>query len=111
MAVGIDADLFTMKVNHGGAIVVVDGVATYKDGEIEYFDFYKGDFMSMLELNDFAERLRYDQKGEFFYNVQGNGTLSSFEKLDNDMDVFGMVSDGLRYREVEKLGNGLHICC
>ena len=38
LAVGIDADLFTMKVNHGGAIVVVDGVATYKDGEIEYFD-------------------------------------------------------------------------
>ena len=25
--------------NHRGAIVVVDGIATYKDGEIEYFDF------------------------------------------------------------------------
>ena len=57
--------------------------------------------MSLLELNDFAERLGYDQKVEFFYQVQGSITTGSFEQLENDMDVFGMVSDDLRNREVE----------
>ena len=37
--------------------------------------------MSLLELNDFVERLRYDQKVEFCYKVQGSRTLGSFEKL------------------------------
>ena len=69
--------------------------------KIEYFDFCRCDFMSLLELNDFAERLGYGQKVEIFYKVQGSGTLGSFEMLENDMDVFRMVSDGLRYRDVE----------
>ena len=47
--------------------------------------------MSLLELNDFAERLGYDQKVELFYKFQGSKTVGSFEKLENDMDVFGMV--------------------
>ena len=57
--------------------------------------------MSLLELTDFVERLSSDQKVKFFYKVQGSGTLGSFEMLENDMDVFRMVSDGLRYRDVE----------
>ena len=55
----------------------------------------------MLELKDFAERLGYDQYVDFFYKIQGSRTLGSFAKLENDMDVFGLVLDGLRYIEVE----------
>ena len=84
----MDDDLFTMKVRHGGYIQVQDGVARYVN---DYFDFCTGDFMSMIELQDFAERLGYEEKMFFWYKVEGDGSVGSFEKLDNDIDVFGMV--------------------
>ena len=89
----MDPDLFTMKVYHGGEIYVVDNAAKYQHGEVEYFDFCGKDFVSLIELQDFAERLGYEKNVSFYYKVNGSGSIGSFELLDNDMDVFGMVSE------------------
>ena len=45
----MDDDLFTMKVKHGGYILVEDGVARYVNGEVDYFDFIISSIKSLAK--------------------------------------------------------------
>ena len=46
-------------------MLVEDGVARYENGEVDYFDLCRGDFMSLIELKDFAESSGYEQNVYF----------------------------------------------
>ena len=48
------SDFFTMKVNHGGQFVEQNGRIEYDGGQINYFDYCLADYMSLLELDDYA---------------------------------------------------------
>ena len=51
---------FTLKVNHGGQLAEQNGVIEYVGGQVEYFVYCQNDYMSLLELEDFADRLGYE---------------------------------------------------
>ena len=70
--------MFTMKVRHGGQIVEVNGKQEYEGGMVDYFDKCDVDCISMLELEDFAERLGYEGNAIFTYRVVGVSFLGSF---------------------------------
>ena len=85
--------MFTMKVRHGGQIVEVNGKQEYEGGVVDYFDKCDVDDMSMLEIEDFAERLGYEGNFIFIYRVVGVSFVGYFKSLEDDMDVLAMVAD------------------
>ena len=63
-----ETSLFTLKFNHGGQFENVgNGNLHYVNGHVVYFDHCDIDYMSMLELEDFAERLGYEEHVSFHY--------------------------------------------
>ena len=90
-----------MKVNHGGHFYEDNGKLKYVNGEVEYFDFCQVDYMSLIELDDFAGRLGYEGKVEYCYKLGIADGIGSLKHLDDDMDVLGMVTEVGKDRIVE----------
>ena len=69
----------------------------YVNGHVDYFDHCDIDYMSMLELEDFVERLGYEENVSFRYRV----SAANVRVLEDDMDVMSLLSMVEKDRVVE----------
>ena len=74
-----------------------NGNLQYVNGHVDYFDHCDIDHMSMLELEDFAERLGYKEHISFHYRV----SAANVRVLEDDMDVMSLFSMVEKDRVVE----------
>ena len=90
--------LFTLKFNYGGQFEDIgNGNLQYVNCHVDYFDHCDIDHMSMLELEDFAERLGYKEHVSFHYRV----SAANVRVLEDDMDVMSLFSMVEKDRVVE----------
>ena len=95
-----ETSLFTINVNHGGQFEEVgNGNLQYVNGHVEYFDQCDVDYISMMELEDFVERLRYEENVTLHYRV----SAINVRVLEDDMDVMALMSIAGRSTVVEIL--------
>ena len=76
-----------------------NGNLQYVNGQVEYFDQCDVDYISMMELEDFVERLRYEENVTLHYRV----SAINVRVLEDDMDVMALMSIAGRSTVVEIL--------
>ncbi|KAH7848133.1 hypothetical protein Vadar_034123 [Vaccinium darrowii] len=79
---------FTFKVHRGGIFVVDGGTKSYMGGQIRYSHYWDIDKVSLLELDEIAQKLGFTEVIEFYYKVPRNGV---FKIIKNDNDILDMV--------------------
>nr|GMC90929.1 putative transposase, MuDR, plant, MULE transposase domain protein [Ipomoea batatas] len=98
--VGEDEFVFTIKLYHGG-VLVVHPYLDYLGGKVEYFDYWAGDHGSMLGLRQMIKSLRYDDRKVQFWYKYGDCTPLKIRRLDRDKDVIDLNFEIPKNKEVE----------
>ena len=90
-----------MQVNHAGQFVEHNGRIEYDGGQVDYFHYCHTDYMSLLELDNFADILGYEEKVTYKYRIGLPTHIEAYKDLVVDMDVLAMVSLVSRDKVVE----------
>ncbi|GMN51605.1 hypothetical protein TIFTF001_020755 [Ficus carica] len=68
-----------------------DGEMIYEGGMVDYIDRCSADYMSLLELQDWVEKLGYHVPVAFHYKPVVVFGMNAFEQLMTDQDVIKMA--------------------
>lgn len=82
-----DRSLFTLKVHHSGALKETQGILRYSGGKVSFIDWLSKDYISLLDLNDLADKLGYDVPINFYHKIDGGDNGGSFVVILNDKQL------------------------
>nr|GMC64674.1 transposase, MuDR [Ipomoea batatas] len=100
---GEDSSVFTIKLHIGGNLVWKPKV-DYRDGFVEYFDYFNCDEGSLLDLRRMVKQLRFcDKKVQFWVKVKGNpkSRKTDLRKVTNDADILVLNLEVPRNKELD----------
>ncbi|XP_057247491.1 uncharacterized protein LOC125492820 [Beta vulgaris subsp. vulgaris] len=89
------ASLFTIKLNHGGALT---DKWEYVGGEVHYWDNVDPDNLSFFEFIDMLkeEGVEYNSKSTFYYSLPGLDLKTGLVKVYKDVEVLDMCEIGMK---------------
>ena len=91
--------MFTLKIHHGGALAETDGIVSYVKGEVGFVDWVSRDYLSLLDLDDVAEKLGYSMPMNYYFKKQGEHNVDSYVQIKNDQKLMS----GLRIGKVSNV--------
>ncbi|XP_031127786.1 uncharacterized protein LOC116029881 [Ipomoea triloba] len=100
---GEDSSVFTIKLHIGGILVWKPKV-DYRDGFVEYFDYFNCDEGSLLDLRRMVKQLRFcDKKVQFWVKVKGKpkSRKTDLRKVTNDADILVLNLEVPRNKELD----------
>nr|GMC55505.1 uncharacterized protein LOC109193258 [Ipomoea batatas] len=100
---GEDSSVFTIKLHIGGNLVWKPKV-DYRDGFVEYFDYFNCDEGSLLNLRRMVKQLRFcDKKVQFWVKVKGKpkSRKTDLRKVTNDADILVLNLEVPRNKELD----------
>nr|GMD42324.1 putative transposase, MuDR, plant, MULE transposase domain protein [Ipomoea batatas] len=100
---GEDSSVFTIKLHIGGNLVWKPKV-DYRDGFVEYFDYFNCDEGSLLDLRRMVKQLRFcDKKVQFWVKVKGKpkSRKTDLRKVTNDADILVLNLEVPRNKELD----------
>ena len=83
-------EFFSIKFHHGG-VFVKEPYWGYKGGEVHFFDQCNVDEISMLELEDMAEKLGWKENVKFKYKIPRVPMSKGIKELSKDLHVMEMT--------------------
>lgn len=86
---------FTLKVFHGGELVIRSGQARYVRGKCQYFDWVSLAEMDVSRLYKFATELGYENPGalDYYYKPDNCGGHGFFKEIFGPPDIIKMSTD------------------
>ncbi|CAA0834772.1 Unknown protein [Striga hermonthica] len=81
---------FTLKFFHGGEMI--ESLSRYyRGGFVDYFDGVDGDMLGLIEMNDFAKQLGYEEQNIRFWHQYGHSLYRGAKILSSDSDVLDIM--------------------
>nr|GMC90757.1 Zinc knuckle family protein [Ipomoea batatas] len=111
---GEDSSVFTIKLHIGGTLVWKPKVE-YRDGFVEYFDYFNCDEGSLLDLRRMVKQLRFcDKKVQFWVKVKEVPTNKELEiyvehlyddQWDYEVEISRSLGDDALFSDVQEKGS------
>ncbi|CAH9088002.1 unnamed protein product [Cuscuta europaea] len=90
---------YTIKMYYAGDLVH-EPVVQYKNGRVEYFDYFNGEEASILELRKLVKKLRFCSKKDIFWLKYGSGKFPSVRRIKTYEDIYNIFYELPENREM-----------